>query len=69
MADKRLTQSPQQIRRSAQDYEKYAKGEVRTTAEPIRKSDAVNSAGGRDPWQYQGKTISDTKPSDDLTGL
>jgi hypothetical protein len=29
MADKRLTQSPQQIRGTAQDFEKFSKGEVR----------------------------------------
>ena len=64
------SQSPRAKRDSTNDPEAYAKGEVQTTAEPIRSVDAANSAEGRDPWQYQGGVSPDTpRPSDDLKGL
>jgi hypothetical protein len=49
------SQSPQAKRASAQDFSQFSKGDVQTSAEPIKKTDAAN--GGA--WQHQGGNVSD----------
>lgn len=56
--DKRLTQSPRQIRSSTEDPDKYGKGAVQIGQRAIRKDGGPENA---DAWANQGKGVSSQK--------
>jgi hypothetical protein len=51
MADKRLTQSPRQIRDSTNDPEKFSKGDVQLEQTEPRKSGGPENEGA---WEHSG---------------